>query len=423
MNQSISPVPAVHQRLHALDALRAIAMMLGVWLHAAIPYVDGVPPFFWAASDPDKSMGIAISMTIIHSWRMEVFFLLSGFFTAMMVLRKGIKSTVIHRFKRIVIPFVLAMILLQPICAAIWGYGYSTQWGFPLNDTVLNMIKSSWGIEVPGGQSEFGRLWHFWFLYVLCWLIAAGLILEFVGSKLKLNISSKLGSVVSWGFRSWFGAIVFAIPLYAVINLHSPIGPEPMSSLKPDWATLVYYAIPFFAGWVLYPRRESIDQLARHWWIPLSIGLLIATPIYVVSLGKLGEVNYAIGEQPGELLNAFANASRVLMTTGYGLGLIGLFTRVLSTPGPKLSKVVRYGSDSAYWVYLVHLPLVVLCSILLLKLDVLAEVKMLIAMVVSGLILLITYHFGVRYTPIGTLLNGKRQKPKTVNSDDSESQL
>ncbi|MDF1809437.1 MAG: acyltransferase family protein [Phycisphaerales bacterium] len=421
MNQPLSSVPVVHQRLHALDALRAIAMMLGVWLHAAIPYVDGVPPFFWAASDPDKSAAIGISMTIIHSWRMEVFFLLSGFFTAMMVLRKGIKSTAVHRFKRIVIPFVLAMIILQPICAALWGYGFSTQWGFPLKDAAINMIKTSWGIEVPGGQTEFGRLWHFWFLYVLCWLIAAGLIFEFIGSKLKLNVSSKLGSVVSWSFRSWFGAIVLAIPLFGAIYMHSPLGPEPMSSLKPDWTTFGYYAIPFFAGWVLYPRRDSIDQLARHWWIPLSFGILIATPIYVISLVKLGEVSYATGEQPGAMLIAIANASRVLMTTGYGLGLIGLFTRMLSTPGPKLSKVVRYGSDSAYWVYLVHLPLVVLGSILLLKLNVPAEIKMLIAMVASGFILLITYHFGVRYTPIGTMLNGKRQKPKAVESDNAES--
>src|SRR5690606_24082607 len=103
-----------HERLHALDALRAVAMVLGVWLHAALPYVAGIPPFFWAASDPRKSDLIGFFVTLIHSWRMEVFFLLSGFFTAMLVIRRGAKSTFFQRFKRIVIPFVLAMVIIQP---------------------------------------------------------------------------------------------------------------------------------------------------------------------------------------------------------------------------------------------------------------------------------------------------------------------
>ena len=111
-----SPATQPTERLHALDALRAVAMMLGVWLHAALPFVAGVPFFFWPFLEPTKSAPIAHSVTIIHSWRMETFFLLSGFFTAMLVARRGGMATLRQRAARVLVPFVIAMVTIQPLC-------------------------------------------------------------------------------------------------------------------------------------------------------------------------------------------------------------------------------------------------------------------------------------------------------------------
>ena len=85
----VTDVSPAQARLHGLDALRAVAMMLGVWLHTGMAYIGGLPPFFWAIDDPDKSPLISHSIAVIHSWRMETFFLLSGFFTAMLVAKRG----------------------------------------------------------------------------------------------------------------------------------------------------------------------------------------------------------------------------------------------------------------------------------------------------------------------------------------------
>lgn len=403
--------PVKHERLHALDALRAFAMVLGVWLHAALPYVAGIPPFFWAASDTRKSDAIGFSVTMIHSWRMELFFLLSGFFTAMLVIRRGAKSTLFQRFKRIVIPFALAMVIIQPMCAAAWGYGYSTQWGFPARTAIESMIKSSWGISVQGGPAEFGRMWHLWFLYVLCWYISLVIVLHTLCGRPGAKISAFCGSIVSWCFGAWFGFVILAIPVYGLLVLQPLQGPQPLTSLNPNWNTLAYYALPFFAGWVLYPRRESMNLLARRWWVPLSFALSVAIPAYYMATTRIYQFDYSTGQTPTQALFVLAYASRALMTTGFGLGFIGLFSQLLSNPGPRLSKVIRYGSDSAYWVYLAHLPLVALFSIWVLDFDVIPELKMLIVMSASVVVLLVSYHFGVRYTPIGTLLNGKRNRP------------
>ncbi|MEL6739489.1 MAG: acyltransferase family protein, partial [Planctomycetota bacterium] len=122
---------AVAERLHALDALRAVAMLLGVWLHAAIPYVEGVPPGFWAVTGKEPSALAGLSVLLIHSCRMQVFFLVSGFFTAMLVARRGAGGMLRNRALRIGLPFVLAMLTIQPICAVVWGVGYASQSGEP----------------------------------------------------------------------------------------------------------------------------------------------------------------------------------------------------------------------------------------------------------------------------------------------------
>ena len=59
-------------RYHGLDALRALAMAMGIVLHAALPYffTDG----FWPADDHSKP--IKAIFEFIHIWRMPVFFIL-----------------------------------------------------------------------------------------------------------------------------------------------------------------------------------------------------------------------------------------------------------------------------------------------------------------------------------------------------------
>ena len=412
-----------HERLHALDALRAIAMMLGVWLHAAMPYTEGLPPFFWAVTDPEKSTPISLSVMFIHSWRMEVFFMLSGFFTAMLVLRRGAMPTLVHRAKRLLIPFVLAMLILQPLCAAAWGFGYSSQWGWPTQESITNMIKTAWGVDTFGDNGQFGLLWHFWFLYVLCYFVAAGLLahglvhaLGRFGGRVYARVVDRLGACIAWCVGSWFGVFLLAIPVFGLLYTQPIHSPSALTSLKPQWEVFAYFALPFVAGWLLYPHRSVIDRLAKRWWVAMTIGLALAVPLYLSGVTKLDGLDALQGEVASDGLIARIRIGHALMTTGFGLGLTGLFVQLLSSPGPRLARVIRYGSDSSYWVYLVHLPMVVVGSVLAHKMGAPPEIKMLVVMVGSSVVLFVSYQFLVRYTPIGTLLNGKRTRRAKADS-------
>ncbi len=410
MSETAGTSPETH-RLHGLDALRAAAMMLGVWLHAGLPYIYGIPDFYWAINDPNKSDLIDHSITLIHAWRMEVFFMLSGFFTAMLVVKRGAARTARQRVLRIVIPFVLAVLLIQPLCALLWGYGYSVQWGFPAGRSMMNVLKASWGIDVPGVPSRLISLWHLWFLYVLVWLIAAGLLIQWVAPSPLRRVGHNTGLWLGKVIGSWWGAVFLAVPVGSMLLMHSPTGAETNETIVPNWATLAYYALPFGCGWLIYPARERLALLARRWWVPMLFGLVIAFPVYLYadSLGALGA-----GATAGPYLLAIA--SHALMTTGLGLGLIGLSMRLLSNPGPRVERAVRYGSDMAYWVYLVHLPVVVLFGILLVGWQAPAMVKMPLIVTGSGLLLALSYQLVVRHTPVGWLLNGRRDRQSTPGS-------
>ena len=84
--------------------------------------------------------------------------------------------------------------------------------------------------------------------------------------------------------------------------------------------------------------------------------------------------------------------------------LLALATTFLTRERP----VVRYLADASYWMYLLHLPLLVGFELLLAPLDWPILAKLGLTWVVVGLALLVSYHLLVRSTPIGRWLNGRR---------------
>ena len=86
-------------------------MLLGIVLHAALSYT-GIP--IWPTVD-DAWLPFMEIHNIIHGFRMPLFFLLSGFFTAMLWKRRGLGGLLIHRVKRILLPLVVGMFTIIPL--------------------------------------------------------------------------------------------------------------------------------------------------------------------------------------------------------------------------------------------------------------------------------------------------------------------
>ena len=103
-------------RLHYMDSLRAVAMFLGLVLHATVVFALWTNDVNRPHDEPSRILHYAFEF--IHFFRMQLFFLVAGFFSLMACQKRGAASFSKNRFMRIVVPFVLCVMLLQPLAAA-----------------------------------------------------------------------------------------------------------------------------------------------------------------------------------------------------------------------------------------------------------------------------------------------------------------
>jgi peptidoglycan/LPS O-acetylase OafA/YrhL len=85
---------------------------------------------------------------------------------------------------------------------------------------------------------------------------------------------------------------------------------------------------------------------------------------------------------------------------------LGFFRRFFSGE----SRWVRYLSDSAYWLYLAHLPLVLALQIWVSDWDWPIVAKVALIFAATTAILLFAYEFLIRYSFIGAVLNGRKKR-------------
>src|SRR5215831_11933472 len=110
-----------NSRLDYLDATRAFALVLGVVFHSSLSFM----PIWigWAVQDVSTSPLVAMFMSVSHSFRMETFFLLAGFFSHLTFHRKGAGPFIRSRVLRIVVPFIVGWFILRPLVISGWIMG------------------------------------------------------------------------------------------------------------------------------------------------------------------------------------------------------------------------------------------------------------------------------------------------------------
>ncbi len=407
---------AAPSRYHGLDGLRAFAMLLGIVLHATLPYfarIVGIE-FMWPADD-DQSLAMFVLFDFIHLWRMPVFFLLAGFFAHLVLERRSAAAFMRDRLRRIAVPLVMFTAVMALILPALWTYGWTG--AFVIDPGVLDPRK--W----PYLASQATPLAHLWFLWHLLIMYAALLGLRRVLAT-RLGAAVRAMPVLAALRRHGAAAVYARAPLLlmaaVVILLAVRGGDESKPIFPPNVPDLLYGAVFFFYGYGLWARRALLDDLKRHG--NLAVLWASAVALYALHLVMLGVLRDADGGGASgaaawlALVEVVARGHAVVLLA---LALMGSCEALLRTPRPW----VRWMADASYWIYLVHLPVVAWLTFRLAHLDRAgrlaaltgfawsAELKFLAATIATTMFGLLTYRYLVRATPLGTLLNGKRGRP------------
>jgi hypothetical protein len=83
---------------------------------------------------------------------------------------------------------------------------------------------------------------------------------------------------------------------------------------------------------------------------------------------------------------------------------VGVTLRYFDRPSPW----VLYTSQSAYWVFLVHMPVIAVAGWWLARFDLPAVLKFGLVAGIATVVCFATYHYAVQRTWISSFLNGKR---------------
>ncbi|MFM7071079.1 MAG: acyltransferase family protein [Planctomycetota bacterium] len=255
----------------------------------------------------------------------------------------------------------------------------------------------------PFDADVFLHLWFLWFL----WLYAAAF--AFVGS-----IAGEWLKRVPLGGAAWGLIAITPLPMWFMGGGEAVyFGPDTSIGWLPFPHLFVFYGLFFSFGALMYAREKgSIATATRRvlefeggppaspkqprsrfqrslWVAQIGLALLVVFPICVVAAGK----------------REVAIAAHFAYVWLMSLGMIGACRAMLSREWP----MVRYFSDASYWLYLAHLPLVIGLQGMARGWPFGPMTKFFAINIIAVPLLLLSYHFLVRRTWIGMLLNGRNR--------------
>jgi len=245
---------------------------------------------------------------------------------------------------------------------------------------------------------------HLWFLWFLCWMTIAFALVMAVRRRFLRPRSADV--LRNWWIFAWPGALLWLLPVTMLTiapgdQADARLGVQTSLGLLPIPSVFLHYGIFFAFGALAFARQRTMAGLGRGWpwWLLISAATFFAA----MSFGRLRP--WTVSLVPDVRIHAMAG---LLLDSLYpwatAAAFIGLFGRLASVDRPW----VRWLSDSSYFVYLAHLPVVLALQILLAPVPAPAFVKFATVTALTMLLLLPMYQLLVRGSWIGLMLNGRR---------------
>ena len=336
------------ERIEYLDALRAFALILGVVFHAGLSFM---PVFIgWAVMDINTSPVVSIFSLVSHSFRMPLFFLIAGFFTCMSLQKYGVKALATSRAVRLGIPFIAGWFLLRPLLVSGWVMGGQSMRGeADIPDGLWQGLNSL--TELPAGMFTGTHLWFLYYLmlFTAIAVLVSSLLERVPATSQSLALAGK--RFLAWLCTSRLGLVLRCLLVAGCLWRMEHWGLDtPDKSLWPHIPLLLIYGGFFLLGWGLYQHQPLLaDFMQISWflltWLVISVMGAIFLSAYEMHPGHEFYLYYKAG-----FVLCYASIMWLLTAA-----LMTVCKRLFSQPNATIS----YLSARAYWLYLIHLPLVV----------------------------------------------------------------
>lgn len=366
------------ERYHHFDFLRAIAVLLGIPLHACLAY--GEIEYHWVIKDISHSYIIDIMLDFLRLFRMPLFFIISGFFSHL-IINKG--NFLQKRTKRLLYPMLVFFLLLIIPLKLVWlamenpAKVFSFDYKFLSNYVVDNLFAGPTQDKFRH-DPNWGHLWFLMYLYLFS-LLSVPL------SKVKVF---KFNNIKTLTIFSMFLTYLS----YFLMKSHWVDAPFYM---YPTISISAYYGIFYFFGWMLFKFKDfTLSKSKSIWLIVIGCTCAIAR-------------SYIEVDSHLDIFNLKADAwtftpLAVISTWSLVLGQIFLFKHLFK----KANKKVTYFVEGSYFIYLIHLPIIIVLQIMMAPVNLSWVIKFPLVTLLAITFSVLIYKFAVRGKFTEKFLNG-----------------
>ena len=371
-NPQASPIGKT-ARLHYVDWLRVIAIMVVFLFHAVHPF-GGTD---WHIKNLEESEVLTILLYFLAIWGMPFFFLIAGSASWFALRRRSAGQYVSERFKRLVIPFIVGFILFIPITMFL-------EWKL---DTIRGVQQDSFvawlgTFRIDFSPWMFGWGQHLWFLgFLFCFAIfTLPLFLWMKGEKGK--------KFVFWMARICEhrgGILLFIFPLLVI-----QLGLRPFYPAEHDWAEFLVQMAFFVLGYILFSDQRFLAAVRRDWWLTLGVGILSLITLLGLYLSDLPvETWYQTPGSPGFFL---VYIFITVIGLSWCLFMLYVGMRFLDFTNDWLD----YWREAALPFFVIHQPVIIVIAFFVVQWELAWPIKMLIVVASSFLVCVGLYELIIR---------------------------
>ena len=379
-------------RLLFLDNIKVLFTILVIFQHARVTYA-GSGWWYYIESNPTDTFSLIflISITAIgglfQSSLMGLFFLMGGYFTPRSYDRKGVRSFWKERLIRLGIPILLYVLLINPIMYYVLANLGIQPWS--TIPSLQGSFLDYYSIRLQSVESSIKFLTDMgpmWFLYVLL-ILTAGYTLWSQMTKiepLRRIIPKELP------IPRYIYLLLIAIGLGCVTFLVRLVFPIDTFILGIPFGFIVQYAMMFSVG-IISLRYDWFKKMSKDhikiWSITIAVSFVLLSLYWFAFLGVDTDLSVALG---GATLAAFLFAVvDNIICMGMIFIIIPIFYARFNRQGPLLRNL----STSAYHMYLVHPPILVLISLSFASIALIPVIKLMIVWPLTVFICYLVSHY------------------------------
>ncbi len=335
------------ERVHYLDWLRWLAVLVVVAYHALLPFGSLLP---WIISNAEQNSALALASALMP-FAFPLFFLLAGASARYSLRSRSLRSFLTERTARLGVPFIVGTVVLSPLTAYVIAVHNSAGpvsfidflVAYPQN--LVDHDLSGVGFSPHALQVIGMHLWFLAWLFLDCVIAAPAL--AYLANPAGRGLTDRLARAA----RLPGATLLFAIPVILVALPLFGVS----SRAGWDWAVFGMWGVTFLGGYVMF-GDERLVAAARRDLVPavvaaaVAIGGLAATG-FTDSIFRGGAHTY--------------DATYVVIVSLHGLAVWSVTLAVLGLAMRVGSKQRPLGRRAAEWTlptYVLHYPIVIAVS-------------------------------------------------------------